>query len=130
MNLTWSLLKQSYLTMTTLYCCPELLKRTISQNNPAFFLGEGSDHRLFITDIWHLFPVACRCEGFRRELQVNGLGGGSRGPQPREVFRQRVYCQEAQSQRAQEGLPLLPLQQGLPEQQQPQSAHPLTRYRV
>lgn len=129
MNLTWSLLKQSYLTMTTLYCCPELLKITIPKTIQRLFGGE-SDHRLFITDIWRLFPVACRCEGFRRELQVNGLGGGSRRPQPREVIRQRVYCQEAQSQRAQEGLPLLPLQQGLPEQQQPQSTHPLTRYTV
>lgn len=53
-------------------------------------------------------------------------GNNSRG-QPAEWSRRARCHEEAQSQRAQEGVPLLTVQQGLPEQQQPEPAHPITR---
>lgn len=73
-------------------------------------------------------PDVCRCEAFGWKLWAGGLSSRSRELQPSEHYRQWDCCKETQSKRAQEGLPLLPLQQGLPEQQQPQPAHSVTRY--
>lgn len=83
------------------------------------------NHRLLFE---HWIPDVCRHEAVSGELGAGGLGGsGGREQQPAERSGQRGRREETQSQRAQEGVPLLPLQQGLPEQQQPQPAHPLTR---
>lgn len=71
----------------------------------------------------------CRCEapGGRVSAQAP-RGGGGRRQEPAELGGGRRGCpEEAQNAGAQTGLPLLPVQQDLPEQQQPQPAHPLSR---
>lgn len=65
----------------------------------------------------------CRCEAPHGELQVGSLG--SRKQRPAWCSRRRAHCEKTQSQ---EGVPLLSLQQGPPERQQPQPAHPIPRY--
>lgn len=65
----------------------------------------------------------CRCEAAGGAVPA---GESSRG-QPAEWSRGAGCHEEAQTQRAQEGVPLLTVQQGLPEQQQSEPAHPITR---
>lgn len=71
----------------------------------------------------------CLILNVRRSEAAGGEvpAGNNRRGQPAEWSRRACRHEEAQSQRAQEGLPLLTVQQGLPEQQQPEPAHPITR---
>lgn len=65
----------------------------------------------------------CRSEAPSGE----GPAADSSRRHPAEWSRGVHHPEETQSPRAQAGVPLLTVQQGLPEQQQPEPAHPLSR---